>query len=261
MDNSGTTEASELLCCSHQKTLTMSSTPIAYDTYQKLADAYSEIAPDKEYNAYYDRPAMLSLLDEGLAGQQILDAGCGPGIYSEILLKKGAEVTGIDVSENMIKHAQTRNGGLGRFIVANMEEPLGMFQDQEFDGVLSALAISYVKDISVLFQEFQRILKPGGWFCFSTEHPFFSYGYFKLDNYFETQAVSCQWKGFTNEPITMNSYYHSLSCITDALLNNGFVIERILEAKPVTEFEQKHPRAYAERLKFPSFIHFRARKA
>ena len=93
----------------------MPSKPIAYHTYQALADAYSEIAPDKEYNAYYDRPAMLSLLDEDLAGQHILDAGCGPGIYSEILLKRGAEVTGIDVSENMIQHARTRNGGQGRF--------------------------------------------------------------------------------------------------------------------------------------------------
>ena len=239
----------------------MPSTPIAYHTYQALADAYSEIAPDKEYNAYYDRPAMLSLLVEDLAGQHILDAGCGPGIYSEILLKKGAEVTGIDVSENMIQHARTRNGDQGHFIVGNLEEPLSMFQDQQFDGIMSALAISYVKDISALFGEFQCIVKPGAWFCFSTEHPFFSYNYFKLENYFETQSVSCQWKGFTNEPITMNSYYHSLSCITDALLDNGFVIERILEAKPVAEFEQKHSRAYAERLKFPSFIHFRARKA
>lgn len=239
----------------------MPSTPIAYDTYQSLADAYSQIAPDKEYNAYYDRPAMLSLLEENLAGQNILDAGCGPGIYSEILLQRGAEVTGIDISENMIQHAQNRNGNQGHFIVGNMEEPLNMFQDQQFDGLLSALAISYVKDISALFGEFQRMLKQGAWFCFSTEHPFYAFTAYKLENYFETQAVSCQWKGFTNEPITMNSYYHSLSCITDALLDNGFVIERILEAKPVAEFEQKHPRGYAARLKFPSFIHFRARKA
>lgn len=239
----------------------MPSTPIAYHTYQALADAYAEIAPHKEYNAYYDRPAMLSLLDEDLAGQHIFDAGCGPGIYSEILLKKGADVRGIDISENMIQHAQTRNGDQGNFIVGNLEEPLNLFKDQEFDGILSALAISYIKDISALFGEFQRILKPGAWFCFSTEHPFFSYRYFKLENYFETQAVSCQWKGFTDEPITMHSYYHSLSCVTDALLDNGFVIERLLEPKPVAEFEQKHPRGYAERLKFPSFIHFRARKA
>lgn len=238
-----------------------STTPIAYHTYQNLADAYAEIAPNKEYNAYYDRPAMLSLLDEDLTGQHILDAGCGPGIYSEILLQGGAEVRGIDISENMIQHAQTRNGDKGNFIVGNLEEPLSMFQDQEFDGILSALAISYVKDISALFGEFQRVLKPGGWFCFSTEHPFFSYGYFKLDNYFETQSVSCQWRGFTEEPITMHSYYHSMSCITDALSDNGFVIEKLLEAKPTPEFAHKNPKRYAERLLFPSFIHFRARKS
>lgn len=241
--------------------MSSSAKPIAYDTYQSIAAAYAALAPDKDYNAYYDRPAMLSLLDESVAGQHILDAGCGPGIYSEILLQKGAQVTGVDVSENMIELAQQRNGDGGRFMVANLEEPLSMFKDAEFDGILSALAITYIQDLKVLFQEFQRVLKPGGWFCFSTEHPFFSYHYFKLENYFDTQKVACDWKSFSAEPITMSSYYHSLSCITDALLDNGLVIEKILEAKPVPEFALKHPRGYAERLQSPSFIHFRARKA
>jgi ubiquinone/menaquinone biosynthesis C-methylase UbiE len=236
------------------------SRPIAYDTYQSIATAYAALAPDKDYNAYYDRPAMLSLLPQLIAGQQILDAGCGPGIYSEILVEKGAQVTGLDVSENMITLAQERVKEGAHFLVANLEKPLDMFNDAAFDGILSALAISYVQDLKVLFQEFKRVLKPGAWFCFSTEHPFFSYRHFMLENYFETQRVACQWKSFSAEPFIMHSYYHSLSCITDALLENSFVIENILEAKPVPEFEHKQPKRYAERLLFPSFIHFRARK-
>lgn len=236
------------------------SKPIAYDTYQSIAAAYDALVPNKDYNAYYDRPAMLSLLPESLVGQHIFDAGCGPGIYSEILLQKGAQVTGLDVSENMIELAQKRIGNTARLIVANMEEPLPMLDAEEFDGILSALAVTYVQDLKHLFQEFQRVLKPGGWFCFSTEHPFFSYRYFNLDNYFDTQLVSCKWKSFSDEPITMHSYHHSLSCITSALWENGFVIEQVLEAKPVPEFAQKNPIRYAERLLFPSFIHFRARK-
>lgn len=235
--------------------------PIAYDSYQNLAEAYARIAPTKDYNAYYDRPAMLSLLPENMQGQSILDAGCGPGIYSEILAKAGAIPSGIDISENMIEHARERNGDRVRLFVANLEEPLTMFKDQEFDGVLSALAITYVQDLERLFGEFGRVLKHEGWFCFSTEHPFFSYQFFELENYFDTQLVSCQWTGFTTEPITMHSYHHSLSCITDALLLNGFSIEKILETKPVPEFAEKNPLSYLKRMRFPSFIHFRARKS
>lgn len=236
------------------------SKPIAYDTYQTIAAAYSALVPDKDYNAYYDRPAMLSLLPESIAGQNILDAGCGPGIYSEILLQKGTQVTGLDVSENMIALTQERVGETGRFIVANMEEPLSMLKDAEFDGILSALAVTYVQDLKALFNEFQRVLKPSGWFCFSTEHPFFSYRYFNLENYFDTQLVTCEWKSFSDQPITMHSYHHSLGCITSALSDNGFVIEQLLEAKPSPEFALRNPKRYTERLLFPSFIHFRAKK-
>ena len=39
------------------------SQPIAYTAYQKLAQSYADLAPTKDYNAYYDRPATISLLD------------------------------------------------------------------------------------------------------------------------------------------------------------------------------------------------------
>ncbi len=232
--------------------------PISYDTYQILAGQYSELAPDKDYNAHYDRPATLSLIDD-LNGRKILDAGCGPGIYSEILVNKGADVTGIDVSENMLHYARLRNGDKVKFITANMEEPLDMFANDEFDGIVSALAITYVKDLSLLFSEFNRVLKSGGWLVFSTEHPFFAYKYFKIDNYFEIQAVSCQWNSF-NFPVQMNSYFHSLGCLTGSLTNNGFVIEEIVEPLPTDEFKKQDPQGYERRMKFPSFIHFKTRK-
>ncbi len=231
---------------------------IAYDSYQEIADFYAEKVPTKDYNAYYDRPAILSLLDE-VAGKSILDAGCGTGIYTEILLNRSAIVTGIDVSDRMLHHAMQRNGVKARFILANMEEPLTSLVDDEFDGILSALAISYVKDLNRLFNDFARILKPNGWFIFSTEHPFHSHGYFKISNYFENQPVSCVWHGF-DKKINMCSYYHSLGYICEALSSNGFSINRLLEAKPTKEFQEQDPEGYEKRMKFPAFIHFKARK-
>jgi SAM-dependent methyltransferase len=224
-----------------------------------LADRYAARVPDKDYNAHYDRPATLSLLGD-IAGQDVLDAGCGPGIYTELLLQRSARVTGIDISERMLFHARERNGDRARFLRANMEEPLAGLKDGEFSGIVSALAISYVKDLAVLFGEFRRVLRPGGWLVFSTEHPFFSYRYFEIGNYFETQAVSCSWKGFGDTPVEMHSYYHSLGCICDGLTGNGFVIERVLEPRPTAEFLKRNPVGYEKRMMFPGFIHFRARR-
>jgi SAM-dependent methyltransferase len=234
------------------------SQPIAYTAYQKLAQSYADLAPTKDYNAYYDRPATISLLDE-IAGHTVLDAGCGPGIYTEILIQRQATVTALDVSENMLEYAKQRNGDQARYFLADLESPLHFLQRDEFDGILSALTVSYVRDLKILFKEFGRILKPGGWFVFSTEHPFFGYTYFGLENYFITQAVSGTWTSF-DQKMDMPSYFHSLTYITDSLLENGFEIEKILEPLPTKDFKKVNPNGYAKRMNFPSFIHFKARK-
>ena len=54
-----------------------------------------------------------------------------------------------------------------------------------FDEIVSALAITYVRDHPTLFAEFNRVLHSRGWLVVSTEHPFISYGYFKVPNYFK----------------------------------------------------------------------------
>lgn len=234
------------------------SNPIAYRAYQELAESYADLVPTKDYNAFYDRPATLSLLEE-IAGQKVLDAGCGPGIYTEILIQKQALVTALDVSENMLEYARQRNGDQARYFLADLELPLHFLLENEFDGILSALAVAYIHDLKVLFKEFNRILKPDGWFVFSTEHPFFGYTYFGLENYFNTQIVSSTWKSF-DKKIEMPCYYHSLAHITDSLLQNGFEIEKILEPLPTSDFKKVNPNGYAKRMNFPSFIHFRARK-
>jgi ubiquinone/menaquinone biosynthesis C-methylase UbiE len=183
----------------------------------------------------------------------VLDAGCGSGVMTEWLTERGARVTGIDANENMLAHARKRNGNRAAFISANLEEPLSFLADGTFDGIESSLAITYVQDLARLFSEFRRVLKRNGWFVFSTEHPFFSYGYFGVDNYFETREVSCDWHGF-DVVVRMPGYYHSLGAICDALSVNGFSIERILEPKPTKDFELADKEGFDKLQKFPLFI-------
>jgi ubiquinone/menaquinone biosynthesis C-methylase UbiE len=206
----------------------------------------------------YNTPAVKSLVPD-VKNRNILDAGCGPGIFTEWLLQNSAHVTAFDASTKMINHAKSRVGTKAILIAANMEEPLSFFEDNSFDGVLCSLAIAYVKDHVMLFKEFNRVLHPDGWFVFSTEHPFFSYRYFNIENYFETKEVSCDWHGFA-KVVTMPSYYHSLGSISDALTDNGFIIEKILEPKPIDKFKDADNEDYNKLMKFPLFICMRARK-
>lgn len=232
--------------------------PLAYEAYQALAEAYAARIETKPHNAYYDRPAVLSLIP-AVADKTILDAGCGPGIYTEWLIKKGAKVVGLDASEKMLAFAKARNHGRATFVQANLEEPMPFFLDQHFDGIVSALAITYVMNLQALFGEFKRILKNAGWIVFSTEHPFSAYKYFSIENYFVTTPVSCEWRGFGTK-VNMPSYFHSLGGIAAAITDNGFAIEKILEPQPTEEFKNADRQEYEKLMKFPEFICFKARK-
>ena len=86
--------------------------PIALDAYDLLAESYAALVDTKPHNAYYERPATLSLLPD-VRNKKVLDAGCGPGVYSEWLADRGAEVVAFDVNEKMVQLARERLGTKG----------------------------------------------------------------------------------------------------------------------------------------------------
>src|SRR5215467_6736685 len=93
--------------------------PIARAAYDELADAFSAQIDTKAHNAFYDRPAVLSLLPP-VAGKRVLDAGCGPGVYTERLADMGAEVIGVDNSPRMVDLAKRRLKGRAAIVEADL---------------------------------------------------------------------------------------------------------------------------------------------
>lgn len=78
--------------------------------YDVFADEFLAHAGDGFYNAHDDRPACLELLG-GVAGVHVLDAACGPGLYAEELVRRGARVGGCDQSPRMIELFRERVPG------------------------------------------------------------------------------------------------------------------------------------------------------
>lgn len=220
--------------------------------YERLAESYNDLIDHKPHNAYYDRPNTLSLLKE-VQGQNILDAACGPGKYAEMLLAEGAKVTGLDISTRMVELARERNKGAGQFFVHDLATPLTMIQDQSYDIVLCALAMHYIEDWNNTLKEFCRVLKSEGQLVISIEHPFFEFNYFKSEQYFEVEEVKCTWNGF-GAPAEIYSYRRSLQDCIIPLVNNGFYIDRLIEPRPVKEFEKLDPKHYKELNEFPAFM-------
>lgn len=235
--------------------------PEPREVYEKLADSYAARAPTKPHNAYYERPATLSLLGD-VAGKRVLDAGCGPGIYAEELVIRGAEVVSFDASERMVELARERLRDRAEVSHANMEEPLSWLEDGSFDLVVSALTMDYVKDWDDPLAEFYRVLKPGGKLVFSVEHPTFKFVeqvYEGEGNYFETTLGGMEWTGF-GERVWMPSYRRPLGAMVDGILGSGFAFAGMLEPRPDERFRDADPEDYEKLSRMPGFLCFVGRK-
>jgi len=237
----------------------MNDKPIALEAYEILAEAYASLVDTKPHNAYYERPATLSLLPE-VRGRRVLDAACGPGVYSEWLHSNGAEVVALDASSKMVELAKRRLGEAVDVRQADLSQPLTFLESASFDIVLSPLTMEYIEDWGSTFKEFYRVLRPGGYFVLSVTHPFFDYTYFKSNNYFETELVGSEWRGFGKVKVHMPSFRRSLEATINPLLESGFHLERILEPRPTEKFREADPEDYQELLERPCFLCIRARK-
>ena len=104
-------------------------------------------------------------------GQKVLDVGCGGGILADSMARRGAQVTGIDLSTKALKvaqlhalEAQTPNLHY-REISA---EAIALEQPASFDVVTCMEMLEHVPDPSSVVRACSELVKPGGWVYFST---------------------------------------------------------------------------------------------
>ena len=114
--------------------------PIALEAYETLAEQYAALVDSKAENAYCERPATLSLLPD-VRGKRVLDAGCGPGSYSEWLVIHGAIVVSLDISPKMVELARQRLGTRAEIHQADLSKPLSFLRDGQFEVILCPLVL------------------------------------------------------------------------------------------------------------------------
>lgn len=232
--------------------------PIALDAYELLADGYAERIDTKPHNAYYERPTTLALLPD-VSGKRVLDAGCGPGVYAQLLIERGADVVAVDVSPNMVDHARARTGGRAAIHVADLAQPLDFLSDASIDVVVCPLVLEYVREWRDTLGEFFRVLTPGGIVVASVTHPFFDLQYYASTAYFETELVRAEWRGFGGR-VQMPSYRRSLGETLGAFTDVGFHLTAVVEPRPTEAFRAADSRHYHELMQQPAFLHVRAVK-
>ena len=106
-----------------------------------------------------------------LAGQQVLDVGCGGGILTEAMAKSGAQTLGIDLAEKSLKvaklHAmQEQVQGLS-YECLPIEE-LAQRSPGAYDVVTCMEMLEHVPNPRSVIEACAQLVKPGGWVFFST---------------------------------------------------------------------------------------------
>lgn len=92
---------------------------------------------------------------------KILDVGCGSGNYTIALKQKGLDMEGVDISEEMLSKAKSKNSEI-KFSHGDACNLLNLYHPNQFDGAICILATHHIHNLQLAFEQIFKILKPGG---------------------------------------------------------------------------------------------------
>jgi SAM-dependent methyltransferase len=174
----------------------------------------------------------------GVRGKNVLVLGCGGGQDIVALSRMGArEIVGVDASQAQLEHAVDlldRENVQARLIHGGVEDLSALGKETQ-DAAVSVHTLNYVEHADRCFKETERVLRPGGIFALSVQHPAdasttddppfgFEKPYFQVD-------FDWNWRGVGGEP-RFRSYYRTVGDWFDLLRGARFNVERVLEPRP-----------------------------
>ena len=149
----------------------MNADPAELDKFSRLAHRWWD--PAGEFKPLHDiNPLRLEWIARPapLQGARVLDVGCGGGILAEAMAARGAQVTGIDLSDKALAVARLHLHESG-LPVTYEKVPAGEFAARHpggFDVVTCMELLEHVPDPSEMVDACARLVRPGGKVFFST---------------------------------------------------------------------------------------------
>lgn len=207
-------------------------------------------------------PTTERLLDIS-AGETVLEAACGAGIFARRLAELGASVVAFDATEAFLDIARKRKAEYAdsielRRIDATDEGELMALGEGRFDAAVCSMALMDMADIRPLASALSRLVKPGGRFVFTVPHPCFNMAsakraaeeedrdgelrtvyYAKVSEYITPTAGLAV--GIPDQPAPHYYFDRPLSVLFKTFFDAGFVMDALEE--PVAEMRSDSDRA------------------
>jgi ubiquinone/menaquinone biosynthesis C-methylase UbiE len=183
-----------------------------------------------------EQPAMNALLD-GITGGRALDAACGTGRLTRMLVDHGHDVTGVDASEAMLDRAHSNAPEATLQLGWLLQLP---FPDASFDVVCCGLALTHVLLLQPAIAELARVLREGGRLLLSDVHPVAvatgSHAFFRYPD---------DSRGVVRNELHWHGEY------LDAFASAGLRVRRCLEPR----FSQSVLEAFTSKGRTPALVH------
>ena len=211
-------------------------------SWNEAAERFYGRTPLPEYGPMAPREDELHLLGN-VENLKVLDIGCGSGHSLQYMNERNAaELWGLDLSEKQVSTART--------LLENAQKPVRLFESpmevnpglpsNYFDIVYSIYALGWTTDLNKTLANINSYLKQGGKFIFSWEHPLHSRvsnkdGVFTFNKSYHEEG-SYDHEAWGN-PAIMQQY--KVSTYINALISNGFKIEKVIEDTHYSEEDNK----------------------
>jgi len=211
-----------------------------------VADWYDDYLKDEDsYQRVVILPNLLRIL-EPVRGKKILDIACGQGFFSHEIAAKGGDVTGLDISPELIEKAK-KPKTKAHFLVSTASD-LSLIKIASIDIAICILAAQNIRELDKMFAECSRVLKKGGKLVLVLNHPSFRIPQSSDWHFDETKKkqgrLVYKYMSETTVKIDMNpsvskvhtdskiwtvSYHRPLQVFIKWLSKNGFAVTKLEE--------------------------------
>lgn len=212
--------------------------------YDEIADIYEQRSGKSVRDAA--TAALLDLAGD-VSGLRLLEVACGPGRVARELARRGAALTGLDISDALLAMARAYEAaeplGIG-YLHADVTAS-GVLEGQAFDGVACNYGLSDIDDLDGVLSNVARLLRPGGFFVFSLLHPCFpGWGSDAPSSWPPDRGYYQEgwWlAGNTGYRGRVGASHRMISTYLNSLTRHELVLDRAVEPLPDQSMEERRP--------------------
>jgi ubiquinone/menaquinone biosynthesis C-methylase UbiE len=245
------------------------------ESYNKNATIWADKYSLKNYtHTHIEKPAILELMGN-IEGKKIVCIGCGDGEEANMFYKRGAEVVGFDMSEELIKIAKSKYPDI-EFYIGDAES---FSIDKKFDIAYAGFVLHYLPGYKDFLFNTSKLLKENGELIFSIIHPikralgieefngrrYKVLGSSKLEDgsnqevygdYLNSREVNIKF----GDDFESVNYHMTIGDQIRDILSSSFELIDFVEPKPIDRAKEDYPAKYNTDCKIPEVLIYHLRK-